>query len=79
MEQTEEKKKTIATLRKERGWSQGELAIKASLSLKAVSRLETGRPVNKSTFALVCAALETSPEHVDKTGLRFADRITPGA
>lgn len=72
-------KKTIPTLRRERGWSQGVLAIKASLSLKAISRLETGKPVNQSTFALVCVALETSPDQVDTTGLRFAQRITPGA
>jgi transcriptional regulator with XRE-family HTH domain len=73
-------KKTISTLRKERGWSQEDLGVRSHLSLKSISRLETGKPINKSTFALVCAALEISPDQVDLTGVKLSSRVgMPGA
>lgn len=57
---------TIKEERKRRRIRQGELAARIGLSASALSRLENGHPVQRSTFLLVCQALGISPDAVDK-------------
>jgi transcriptional regulator with XRE-family HTH domain len=64
---------TIRELRQARGWSQFDLANASGVSNTAISRLERGIAVNRSTFRLLCIALNVPME--DVTGVVVSDKV----
>lgn len=56
---------TIEQARKGQRIPQAELAARIGLSRSALSRLENGHRVQRSTFLLVCQALGISPDAVE--------------
>ena len=57
--------KRIATLRKERGWTQWKLAEKADLSNIYLSNIENNRSIPSiETLVRLCVALEVTPNDI---------------
>lgn len=61
--------KTVREWRIERQITQWDLAALAQVSTAVLSRMENGRPVQKTSFILVCRALSLPPEEV--TGVKI--------
>jgi transcriptional regulator with XRE-family HTH domain len=53
----------LADLRKSRGWTQTDLAIKAGYSTRLISKAECGKPISRTTLMDLAQALST-PENV---------------
>jgi transcriptional regulator with XRE-family HTH domain len=68
---------TLAELRTERNLSQIDLAGLTGLSTSAISRLENGHPIQKTTLTLVCQALGVSPS--DVTGVNLYSAVQAAA
>lgn len=64
---------TIRELRLARGISQNDLAYVSGLSYGAISRMERGKPVQRTTFHVVCNVLGVTPENV--TGVVLVNRF----
>lgn len=64
---------TIKELREERGWTQQELARRASLTHQTVSNLENGASVQRSTLVLLAQALGVDPEAI--SGVTVVNRV----
>lgn len=63
---------TIRELRKQKNWTQQELADRAGLGLSTVIRLESGRAVNTATIKALARVLQTSVSAID--GVKVLDR-----
>lgn len=64
---------TVRELREAKGWTQTELASRASISLQTVSSLENGASVLMSTLVLIAQALGVDPKEV--SGVTVANRV----
>lgn len=75
---------TIRRIRKERGWSQGELGEKLHVSLSTVSKLENGRTtVNLDHLQALASAFSLTPEallgeHADPREAKLLHAIRSG-
>ena len=64
---------TVKELRTAMGWTQPDLAMRAGISIQAVYRLESGKPILRSTLNLVAHALMVKPELI--TGVNVVNRV----
>lgn len=55
---------TLKQIREVRGMNQQDVCALAHLSVKTLSRMENGYPVDKRTFLDVCDVLDVKPEQV---------------
>jgi len=55
---------TIQELRAIKDWTQFDLARESGYTMSVISRMENGKPVNRSTFQAICTALGVKPEQV---------------
>ncbi len=62
---------TIKELRRRLGWTQEDLAREAGVSSSTISHIETGKPVNKSTFKLVLQALRVQTGEVAAVNVKY--------
>lgn len=64
---------TVKELRESRGWTQPDLAVKAGVSVAVISRMENGKPIQKTSLLLVAHTLMVSVDQI--TGVNIVHRI----
>ena len=66
---------TVKELREAKGWSQQELATRASVTIHTVGRMEKRKPVQRTSLVLVAQALGVTPEQVEGVVNRVRKRV----
>jgi len=64
---------TVREIRKQKRWTQAELAERAGLGLSTVIRLESGRAVNTATVKAIARVLQVQVTAID--GVKILNRV----